>query len=145
MRLTLYERVQFLHDKHKSSYSSYACQFLFHQSFSIIQHTPHKHGYGILKTCVMQANICNAYTKYNIQVYELAPPTCDLQILIDPISFVISFVCSPIFTIFYELLPLCQQLAQKVSSNFRQVRVKPCEVRIIFPYLVQTRLLAKDI
>jgi hypothetical protein len=49
----------------------------------------------------MQANICNAYTyKCNIQVYELALPTCVLQILIDPLIMSFHLFAPPIFTIF---------------------------------------------
>ena len=69
------------------------------------------------------------------QIYEMhiqmqhtslwaSPPTCVLKILIDlfPLSY-ISYLSpyvkySPITHIFVSL-PLCQQLAQKVSSNYR--------------------------
>jgi hypothetical protein len=37
---------------------------------------------GNLKTYALQANICKCTYKCNIQVYELAPPTCVFQILI---------------------------------------------------------------
>ena len=55
-----------------------------------------------------------------IQVYELAPPTCVLKILIDPfpLAYLSPYVqYSPITHIFI-FLPLCQQLAQKVSLNY---------------------------
>ena len=55
-----------------------------------------------------------------IQVYELAPPTCVLKILIDPfpLAYLSPYVqYSPITHIFVSL-PLCQQLAQKVSLNY---------------------------
>ena len=62
-----------------------------------------------------------------MQVYEPAPPTCVLKILIDP--FLLSYLSpyvkySPIthifvFTHIFVSLPLCQQLAQKVSLNYR--------------------------
>ena len=90
------------------------------------------------KTYAMQANICKCTYKCNIQVYELAPPARVLQLFIDP--FTMSFY---FFTIFVNSLPLCQQLIQKVSSNFRKVGVKPCEVRIIFPIWFNLDLLQK--
>ena len=55
-----------------------------------------------------------------IQVYELAPPTCVLKILIGPfpLAYLSPYVqYSPITHIFVSL-PLCQQLAQKVSLNY---------------------------
>ena len=68
-----------------------------------------------------------------IQVYELAPPTC-VQFWLIPLQY--HFICLLPLSILLSLcisLPLCQQLAQKESSNFRWVGVKPCEMRIIFP------------
>ena len=50
------------------------------------------------KTCAMQANICKCTYKYkyNIQVYELAPLTCVLQILIDPLTMSFHLFAPPI-------------------------------------------------
>ena len=58
----------------------------FHSSFKLLLAYTTQAWIWNLKTCVMQANICNAHSICNIQVYELAPPTCVLQILIDPLT-----------------------------------------------------------
>jgi hypothetical protein len=67
---------------------------------------------GNLKTCVMQANICNAHTNVIYKFMSLLPPTCVLQILIDPLPFtyLTIFGFSPPFTYLWELLLLlCHQ------------------------------------
>ena len=53
-----------------------------------------------LKTYAMQANICNAHTNASNKFMSLLPPTCVLQILIDPLPLPFHFVCSPYLTIF---------------------------------------------
>ena len=69
-----------------------------------------------IKTHAMQANICNAHSNAPYKFMSLLPPSCVLKILIDPLSPNVQY--SPITHIFVSL-PLCQQLAQKVSSNYR--------------------------
>ena len=151
MRSILQARVQFPYDEHKSSYFSLIplgifeiqtldnlCMLVF-----LVHHSNLQLAYITQAWIQKFKNLCHA-SKYmkctfkcNIQVYELAPPTCVLKILIDlfPLSY-ISYLSpyvkySPIMHISVSLI-LCQQLAQKVSSNYRQVGVKPCEMRIIF-------------
>ena len=74
------------------------------------------------KTCAMQANICKCTYKCNIQVYELAPPICVLQILLDPLtmSFYLSFhlFALPIFTIFVNLSPPMSTISTKGELKF---------------------------
>ena len=100
------------------------------------------------KTCGMQTNIFKCIH----QVYELAPPTCVLKILIDPLLFHISSPMSiypPLLSFHY----LCTIFSPSLSSMTTKVQnvdslrssMSINGVRIIFSNLVQTRLVAKDI
>ena len=84
----------------------------FHSSFKLLLAYTTQAWIWNLKTCVMQANICNAHSICNIQVYELAPPTCVLEILIDPLE--CHFIC---------LLPLSYYLCE-FSSPLSTISTK---------------------
>ena len=64
------------------------------------------------KSCAMQVNNMKCTFKCTIQVYELAPPTCVLKILIDPFPLPIS-------------LPLCQNFPLVVFSVSPYVKFSP--------------------
>ena len=66
------------------------------------------------KTCAMQANIY----KCNIQVYELASPTCVLQILIDPLTMSFHLFAPPLFTIFVNFSPPLSTISTKGELKF---------------------------
>jgi hypothetical protein len=51
---------------------------------------------GILRTCAMQANICSAHSNATYKFMSLLPPTCVLQILIDPLIMSFYLFISPI-------------------------------------------------
>ena len=66
-----------------SSYPMHA-SFLFHHSNLQLAYTTQA-WIGNLKTCAIQANICNAHTNATYKFMSF-PPTCVLQILIDPLT-----------------------------------------------------------
>ena len=70
------------------------------------------------KTCAMQANICKCTYKYNIQVYELAPPTCVLQILIDPLTMSFHLFAPPISYYLCEFSPPLSTISTKGELKF---------------------------
>jgi hypothetical protein len=97
----------------------------------------------------MQANIYNAH-KCNIQVYELAPPTCVLQSLIDP------RLIDPLTMLFHLFAPpisyyLCEfspSLSSMTTKGELKIKIGSGETMISedhFPNLIQSRSLTKDI
>ena len=139
-----------------------------HASFSI-HHSNLQLTYTTQAWILKFKNLCHASKhmkctfKCTIQVHELAPPTCVLKILIDsfplsylsPMSYIkISLWFSPfmIFLPLFLFLLLSLFLSPFVINdhkglNYRQVGLSmPINrVMIIFPNLVQSRILAKDI
>ena len=74
-------------------------------------------------TCAMQANIWNAHSKCIIQVHELAPPTCVLKILIDPLPllYLSPYVTSP------YLCELLLPFVIKYHKRWAQILDRLCE------------------
>ena len=103
------------------------------------------------KTCAIQANIWNAHSKCNIQVYELAPPTC-VQFLIDPLTISFHLFAPPILlslwiylTIFVNFSPPLSTISIKRWAQILD-RLGWNHVKWgSFSNLVQSRSLAKDI
>ena len=127
MRSTLLARVQFPYDEHKSSYFS-LCMLVFILPFKHITSIHHTSMDIEIKNMCHARKYMKCTFKYNIQVYELAP-------LLVCIFLLIPLQCHSIFylTIFVSFSPPLSIISTKEGSNFRQVGVKPCEVRIIFP------------
>ena len=154
MRSTLEARVQFLQYKHKSSYSTYAYQF-FISSFKLTTSIHHTSMDIEIYNLSHASKHMKCTFKYTNQVYELAPPTCVLKILIDPLLCHISppllyfLLNSPLcylFTIFVHYFsPFVINDLKGLILNRQRLSISINGVRIIFPNLVQSRSFAKDI
>ena len=124
-----------------------------HASFSF-HHSNLQLAYTTQAWILKFKNLCHASKymkctfKYNIQVYELAPPTCVLKILIDsfPLSYLSPYVkYSPYHLYLYFSPPLSSMTIKVQNIDRLRLLMSINGVRIIFPNLVQTRIFAKDI
>ena len=85
------------------------------------------------------------------QVYELTPPTCVLKILIDPLTFSYLSPYVKVLLLCHLTLSLCNFSPFFINDHkvliLDRLRLSMSinGARIIFPNLVQSRALAKDI
>ena len=93
-----------------------------------LDHVKHKSNSGTIqtwiltfKTCSMQANIWNARSNATYKFMSLLPLLVCIfySCLSYPLTMSFHLFAPPILLSLWISLPLCQQLAQKVSSNYR--------------------------
>ena len=118
--------------------------FLFHQSILQLAYTTQAWNFKF-KTYAMQANICNAHTNASIKFMSLLPYLC-AQILVDPLAFIhISplMLPAPIFVNYFSPFVINDHKGSILDRLRLSMSING--VMIIFPNLVQSRTLAKDI
>ena len=114
------------------------------------------------KTCAMQTNIWNAHSNAPYKFMSLLPPTCVLKNLIDPfpLSYFSPYVKFSPYHLYFYFFPLCvvfslslctispplSSMTTKVQ-NVDKLRLSMSinGMRIIFPNLIQFKILVKDI
>ena len=124
--------------------------FSFHQS-TLTTSIHHTSMYIEFKTCVMQANIWNAYSNATYKFMSLLPYLC-AQILIlspyfhsSPILSSFPYLCfsPPIFVNYFS--PFVINDHKGLILDRLRLSMSIDGVRIIFPNLVQSIIFAKDI